>query len=733
MEIINDTALAIAYIAGRLPFPGHSLTIIVKGTYDMRPDRKATLSEEQPFPTGDEFYADDEEMRGAPRYASDFAYFKPGADLSLVGHCHAPPGALVSARQVAFQVGDVRSTLIVYGDRHWIGPLTSDPQPFSKMPLRYEFSYGGDAFGKNPVGRGYTKSMDEAGKPRRYLPNIMRPGEQMTTPLSRLEPAGFGPLHRQWDQRSARLGSYKGEYLGSRWPWFAEDMDWRYFNASPETLQTGFLRGDEKLCFENLHTQHTTYRCELPGYRIRCFAARERAVQQNADPFSEVSLNLDTLWVDMDAEKLVLVWRGWTQVLSEDVEEVRHLLIAAEPLEQAPESLAFYENLLQQRLREEEALWEEEEPPPQPAPAVEDDADSLIAAAETSYRKAMTEAGLDPDHPPEPSAEEKEKERRILKDLGFDTEEDAGPEITREFVINQFAATKRVSGLHLENLNLSGVDFSGGTFQGTVFANADLSGCIFDGADLTEAIFFNADLSESRFQNAVLTNADFSQAHCSRAIFTRAVLSDAICENADLKDARLENVDAAGASFIEADLSGASFAGAVLRNADLSASNLAKADFTGADLAEATLEDANGPGIVMDGADLTGLRASGGSVFSHGSFKNVSAPGAVWEAADLSNTDFSFSKMEGASFSKALLRGARMRAADMKSARFEKADLTDAHLVLANLLESSFERADLARCDCRGANMYGSEFLDARIEGARFEGANLKMTKLAVR
>ena len=56
MEIINETDFSAAYIAGRLPFPGHSLTIIVKGTFDLQPDQKATLSEEQLYPTGDEFY-----------------------------------------------------------------------------------------------------------------------------------------------------------------------------------------------------------------------------------------------------------------------------------------------------------------------------------------------------------------------------------------------------------------------------------------------------------------------------------------------------------------------------------------------------------------------------------------------------------------------------------------------------------------------------------------------------
>ena len=134
----------------------------------------------------------------------------------------------------------------------------------------------------------------------------------------------------------------------------------------------------------------------------------------------------------------------------------------------------------------------------------------------------------------------------------------------------------------------------------------------------------------------------------------------------------MENVDAAGASFIEADLAGACFAGATMRCADLSASNLAQADFRGANLADATLEDAKGPGIVMDDADLTELRASGKTVFSGGSFKNVSARESIWEAADLSSCDFSFSKMEGASFAMAVLSRARMRAADMKNARFEK-------------------------------------------------------------
>jgi hypothetical protein len=359
LDIVNDTPYSFGCIAGRLPFPGHSLTLIVKGTFDLVPDGKVTVAEEQQLPTGDEFYEEDEELQGGPRYASDFAYFKPLADLSLSGNCHAPKGTLAPARRVTFQVGEVVHSLTVYGDRHWIGPVATDPVPFSKIPLRYDYSYGGKGFKKNPIGRGYAKTEDENGGVKRYLPNIMRPGEQMSTPISRLEPAGFGPIHRAWAQRQSMLGSYKGKYLKTRWPWFAEDMDWRYFNAAPEGLQTEFLRGDEALYFENLHPDYPHYRSTLAGLRTRCFVNCDAADSAEAGQFLEVGMNLDTLWVDMDHEKVVLVWRGWTQVLSEDFEEVRHILIASEPVTQTSATISHYEALLQQRLREEEALWEE--------------------------------------------------------------------------------------------------------------------------------------------------------------------------------------------------------------------------------------------------------------------------------------------------------------------------------------------------------------------------------------
>ena len=84
MEFVNLTQFQFAYLPGRNNFPGHSLTLIVKGTFKLRPAEVAIPVEDQPFPTGDELYPDDEEGTGAPRYENDFAPFKPRTDLLLV-------------------------------------------------------------------------------------------------------------------------------------------------------------------------------------------------------------------------------------------------------------------------------------------------------------------------------------------------------------------------------------------------------------------------------------------------------------------------------------------------------------------------------------------------------------------------------------------------------------------------------------------------------------------------
>src|SRR6185436_20521774 len=112
--------------------------------------------------------------------------------------------------------------------------------------------------------------------------------------------------------------------MKERWPYFPDDFDFTYFNAAPEDQQLRkYLHGDEELRFDNLHPTIPSYRSALPGLRMRAFLSEKL---KSGKRFREIPLNLDTLFVDMDKERLLLVWRGVAPVLSEELTEIEHAL-----------------------------------------------------------------------------------------------------------------------------------------------------------------------------------------------------------------------------------------------------------------------------------------------------------------------------------------------------------------------------------------------------------------------
>ena len=145
MEIINSTPFQFAPIQGRLNFPDHSCTLIIKGTFDLSLGQSATLAKEQVYPTGDEYYSDDIDYTGSLRYESDFAFFKQKADLLLAGHCYAPGGKPAEGCRVGFHVGTNSKELYIIGDRQWKGNAgfhtISEPEPFVKKAVKFENSF----------------------------------------------------------------------------------------------------------------------------------------------------------------------------------------------------------------------------------------------------------------------------------------------------------------------------------------------------------------------------------------------------------------------------------------------------------------------------------------------------------------------------------------------------------------------------------------------------------------
>jgi uncharacterized protein YjbI with pentapeptide repeats len=778
VNIINETPFTFARLMGKVVHPKDTITLIVKGTFLLKADAPAVPAppDEQLPPTGDICHDDD--PHATVRYESDFVHFKPRADVMLVGHCHVPGGQPAPACAVCFQAGPIAKSLMVFGDRTWrrnaLGMrIQSDPEPFSAMALRYENSFGGPGYKRNPVGKGICLDKNELKHADNSLPNLkVLEGEQLATMQDGI-PAGFGPLGRTWAQRMALVGRFGQQWKRECWPGLPKDFDWGYFNAAPGDQQVkGYLKGDEALYFSNLHPSCSEWRSALPGLRVRCFLAEYRDGRYR---FREVRTQLDTLWVDMDEARLVLVWRGLATVASPECEQIEDILIVQEPLQEDPRPLEAYEQLLQERKAAAAAIPGEVEAPEMEAPAgpavaaaaadavrPEDDRKTMDAACALLRR-----AGLPPDRLAQLTAGQ-DPERfvtRLLEHIDIDPASADALRIRARGKVRELLARCRPQAEELlsshghdaavlqeasalleeeqaqslkpapgpeaaaaaplgtpgpEAVQISGGDFSGHSLEGADFRAAQLSGASFAGARLAGADFTEAVLDQADFKGADLSGAKFRAADLSGASFDGARLAQADCADALLTGARLRAADLTGAKLNRALLERADLSHALLREADLEQADLSRATLIQADLTRARLAYA-----ILDGADLSRAllrRAAGGFTSFNGC---VMAETDCGEGL-LEDCNFSNCRCDGAIFDAAGLARATFEGAAGRRVSFHRADLT---LVRAgenvNMPGCIFTRARGRRSNWAGARLQGADFILAQMPACDFSQADL--------
>jgi hypothetical protein len=350
-DVFNPTPL-VAEVLPLLPPSRDKLTLIVKGTFDVRRDGRTRLAKAQLPLSGDEHEGD---ATTPVRYESDLVPFKPRADLLCVGRAHAPGGQPVTSLAVRFGLADRPKEIRVFGDRRlrMIGPTPEigPPEPFTAMDLSYCRAFGGadpqDPDGMsfcptNPLGRGYARNVGaQRDRPMPNLEDPRRPLHDLGQPQA---PAGFGPVGRTWQPRLALAGTYDERWQRERAPEPPADFDYRFCNAAPADQQVdGYLRGDERLWVENMHPELARLTVILPGIRIRGFveaAADRRDESAVVAGLRELRLRLDTVWLDMDALRLVLVWRAG--LYAAHLAEGGALLIGAERLADEPKPVAIH-------------------------------------------------------------------------------------------------------------------------------------------------------------------------------------------------------------------------------------------------------------------------------------------------------------------------------------------------------------------------------------------------------
>jgi hypothetical protein len=308
---------------------------VLKATFTFGRDGHCLLANQQlPLCLGGELWGEDPE-KASYKYEPEVAFTKPATDVVLIGHAYAPKGD-IKEMHVALRVGPVGKDVLIFGERVWFkvaGSIAmSNPVSFEKIPLIYERAFGGwDRDGidrrkhacepRNPVGTGFRAAGGFAEHIR--LPNLEDPQAPIKSFGDRPSPAGFGFVSPHWQPRAALAGTYDDAWNKDRAPLLPKDFNRRHLNAAASGLiAPGYLRGDEPIVVVGASPEGRLS-FSLPG-----IAPPTVQVMLASGPAQAVPMALDTIIIEPDDHRVMLLWRGH-QVLRTGPHDVREITVDA--------------------------------------------------------------------------------------------------------------------------------------------------------------------------------------------------------------------------------------------------------------------------------------------------------------------------------------------------------------------------------------------------------------------
>lgn len=313
------------------------MLVLVKQTYDIHPDGKLTVAEEQvDICFEGEYFGEPGES--SLKVAPEANFCKLATDVVLIGQAYAPKGVPVSELDAGIKVGELQMHVKVFGDRIWKKNVTAgivnwyrtEPQAFTTMPLVFENAFGGKdltpdnqahyAFEpKNLVGKGVIakkSKLDEV-----FLPNIEDPRNLIKSPGDRPTPVGFGFVSPDWQPRLNYAGTYDKQWEQNRLPKLPLDFKREFFNAAhPMLTAKRFLNGDEPVILVNVCEQgNITF--NLPGQKPQI-----QIKFQFKDP-QELNLDLDTVIINTDDMQAILLWRATRDIFNR-IYEIEKIIVS---------------------------------------------------------------------------------------------------------------------------------------------------------------------------------------------------------------------------------------------------------------------------------------------------------------------------------------------------------------------------------------------------------------------
>lgn len=660
----------------------------------------------------------------------DTGHAKGYAECLLAGNAYALGGQAVEQMSIELKIGKIHKAVQVIGDRTCTQNLrsVSSPQPFVRMPLGDQQSYGGVGFKENSKGKGVLDKANVDSQANIYhLANLYLADDDITPDKKIRRVASFLPRDFSHPQRAQYQGTYNQEWLDHVHPGFPSDTDSRLFNvAAPEQQQPQTFFPGESYSLSGMHPQHPQLKSRLPDQFVRAFVTQEC---DGEDLFKEIPTHIDTVWFFPDLELGIAVHRGSLPVTDSAGLDIKNLLLALENITDTPRDKAYFQQVLAERTNPKTAAghaFHASQLLPQQSEEETARRAKLYAQAQADYEQKQAAQRLKQLEKMRSEHPELDWDKVFAREQAQTPASDAPGPIPQEFIDKRdFDLTPYIKWARQQAQNAKAKMAESREelekhSKKEPLRPVDMESQSHILARFAEVVpVHNADKSA---EDSLPSNATIEQkqAHMQRMMLKSQRRTRQLSPGVMPK----QQVSADGAALLRQQViacmeKGESLAGRDLFGADLSGLDLSGQDLRNVMLEKANLTDANLTGCLCDGVVLTEaqlervrldrcrfIRANLSRINS----TSVSCTGAVFDHAVIIESHFENSCFVGTHFSQLSIV-----TSDFSGCDFSKSEWISVRLIQQGLTDTQWQNAQLTLCTLLECRLTASQWVQASL------------------